>query len=115
MYFDVAGDRVFYLLDREPPEPATGSKAVQLVGKMGVLATDHITHDDITLRNVSFSYPTRPQSLALNSCSIRIQSGSLVALVGPSGCGSESHNTLALSIFLWSSMLIRNENPKSQV
>jgi ABC-type multidrug transport system fused ATPase/permease subunit len=84
-----AGDRVFYLLDREPSEPATGNKEVQLVGKMEVSATDHTTHDDITLSNVSFSYPTRPESLALNSCSIQIQSGSLVALVGHSGCGSE--------------------------
>lgn len=79
----------FHEQDREPPEPATGNKAVKLFSKAEVSSIDSNTHDNITLNNVSFSYPTRPESLALDSCSIQIQSGSLVALVGHSGCGSK--------------------------
>lgn len=80
---------MFYLLDRDPPEPATGSKEVGYISKMEPPYTDDKTHDDIIINNVTFSYPTRPESMALNSCSMKIKSGSLVALVGHSGCGSE--------------------------
>ena len=63
---------------------------VKLASKVELSRADNKTQDDITLSDVSFSYPTRPESLALNSCSLKIKSGSFVALVGHSGCGSES-------------------------
>ena len=63
---------------------------VKLASKIELSRADSKTQHDITLCNVSFSYPTRPESLALNSCSLKIKSGSFVALVGHSGCGSES-------------------------
>ncbi|KAL7520328.1 hypothetical protein ACHAWX_005054 [Stephanocyclus meneghinianus] len=82
-----AGDRVFYLLDRKPPPPATGNEEVQSLTKS---LRDPKTSDSITLSDVSFSYPTRPESLALDRFSLRIESGSLVALVGHSGCGKST-------------------------
>eukprot|EP00970_Alexandrium_tamarense_P007024 scaffold1229_cov193-Alexandrium_tamarense.AAC.26 len=82
-----AGDRVFYLLDRHPPAPGTGNESVKSLE----LATDEVTTDgDITLQDVTFAYPTRPETLALNRCSLEIKSGSIVALVGHSGCGKST-------------------------
>mmetsp|Transcript_12446 Transcript_12446/g.23015 ORF Transcript_12446/g.23015 Transcript_12446/m.23015 type:complete len:804 (+) Transcript_12446:230-2641(+) len=83
-----AGDRVFYLLDRHPPPPGTGNLLVK-----SCLETEPIavrTNRDITIDKVSFSYPTRPDTIALNEISLKIESGSFVALVGHSGCGKST-------------------------
>lgn len=41
----------------------------------------------VALENVSFHYPSRPDSQALHDVNLTIQSGETVALVGPSGAG----------------------------
>ena len=41
----------------------------------------------IKFKNVSFHYPSRPKDPALNNINLQIQSGKIVALVGPSGAG----------------------------
>lgn len=84
-----AGDRVFAILDRHPPPPATGNALVQ--SSDGVESTNEmVTGQDIVFTDVSFSYPTRKESLALNKLSVNIKSGSVVALVGHSGCGKST-------------------------
>ncbi|MED6222158.1 ATP-binding cassette, sub-B (MDR TAP), member 4 [Stylosanthes scabra] len=45
---------------------------------------------DIELREVCFSYPTRPDELIFNGFSISISSGSTAALVGQSGSGKST-------------------------
>ncbi|EJK45716.1 hypothetical protein THAOC_35654 [Thalassiosira oceanica] len=78
-----AGDRIFYLLDRKPPPPATASllvKAQEQDSSDGVRAGE-----DITLDNVSFAYPTRKHVLALDAITLNVQKGHVVALVGASG------------------------------
>mmetsp|Transcript_53521 Transcript_53521/g.113666 ORF Transcript_53521/g.113666 Transcript_53521/m.113666 type:complete len:452 (-) Transcript_53521:134-1489(-) len=82
-----AGDRVFFLLDRHPPTPGTGNSIVKSLENNHTGVT---TGEDITIDNVSFSYPTRPDTLALDRTSLQIKSGSLVALVGHSGCGKST-------------------------
>jgi ATP-binding cassette subfamily B protein len=82
-----AGDRVFFLLDRHPPPPGTGNSSVKSLETEPV---EVMTKEDITIENVSFSYPGRPDSIALNKISLKIESGSLVALVGHSGCGKST-------------------------
>lgn len=81
-----AGDRIFYLLDRQPPPPGTGNT---LVKAMCTLESEGRTYEDVSIENVSFSYPTRPDIKALDQLSLQIKSGTTVALVGHSGCGSE--------------------------
>lgn len=43
---------------------------------------------EIELDNVSFRYPSRPDTLVLRNASLKVPRGSVVALVGPSGGGA---------------------------
>jgi ATP-binding cassette, subfamily B, bacterial len=45
---------------------------------------------DIEFANVNFSYPTRPEQIALKDFSLRVKPGEVVALVGPSGAGKST-------------------------
>ncbi|XP_033097909.1 ATP-dependent translocase ABCB1-like [Anneissia japonica] len=45
---------------------------------------------NIQVKNVNFSYPTRPDVQVLNDISLEIVSGQTVALVGSSGCGKST-------------------------
>ena len=44
----------------------------------------------IEFKNVSFSYPTRPDSIILKNFSLTIEPGQHIALVGHSGCGKST-------------------------
>lgn len=46
--------------------------------------------EEIILKNISFSYPSRPEELAINNLSLSINKGECVALVGPSGAGKST-------------------------
>jgi len=48
------------------------------------------TKGDITLKNVSFKYPTRPEAVVLDNFNMTIKAGQTVALVGASGSGKSS-------------------------
>lgn len=45
---------------------------------------------ELSLRSVTFSYPTRPEIAALNDFSLDIAAGQSLALVGPSGAGKST-------------------------
>ena len=82
-----AGDKVFGLLDRSPPAPATGSRLVQ---SQGGSTAHHETALSVQLENVSFVYPTRPEHPVLKGLNLTVRPGHTVALVGPSGCGKST-------------------------
>ena len=72
-----AGDRVFFLIDRHPPPPGTGNSMVKSLESEPIesLESEPIataTSEDITFENVSFSYPTRPDTLALDKMDLQI-------------------------------------------
>ncbi|KAA3682424.1 ATP-binding cassette, subfamily B (MDR/TAP), member 1 [Paragonimus westermani] len=45
---------------------------------------------NVTFKNISFSYPTRPDIPILKDFSLNLESGKMVALVGPSGSGKST-------------------------
>jgi ATP-binding cassette subfamily B protein len=54
---------------------------------------------NISINNVSFNYPSRPNSKALDDFSIEIEPGETVALVGPSGAGKSTVFQLLLRFY----------------
>uniref|UniRef100_A0A803J3R9 Transporter 2, ATP-binding cassette, sub-family B (MDR/TAP) n=1 Tax=Xenopus tropicalis TaxID=8364 RepID=A0A803J3R9_XENTR len=70
-----AAEKVFQYLDREPQVSASGCLCPgTLQGRF-------------EFSNVTFSYPSRPEILALQNVSFTLPPGSVTALVGPSGGG----------------------------
>lgn len=72
-----AADRILQLLNTQP--------AIAPVAHGMSLPEDASGY--VTFENVSFSYPTRPDRLALEDISFTLSAGEVVALVGPSGAG----------------------------
>ncbi|MEW5305275.1 MAG: hypothetical protein WDW36_007827 [Sanguina aurantia] len=70
-----ASERVVKLLDEKPAvQISAGAVPATFSGR-------------VELKGVSFSYPTRPDAVALNNVSISLTPGQLTALVGLSGSG----------------------------
>nr|QUF59436.1 ATP-binding cassette transporter Abcb1-3 [Brachionus angularis] len=75
-----AAYEIFNIIDRKPPIDSSsdeGEKPKNLIG-------------DIEFDNVHFNYPSRPNVKILNGLSIKIKTGTTVALVGASGCGKST-------------------------
>ncbi|KAI3799799.1 hypothetical protein L1987_35102 [Smallanthus sonchifolius] len=71
---------VFEIIDRVPkiePDDASGLKPPNVYGS-------------IELKNVDFSYPTRPEILVLSNFSLKVTGGQTVAVVGVSGSGKST-------------------------
>ncbi len=81
-----AGDKVFGLLDRSPPAPATGSRSVQRT----MNPVPQNTTVSMKLENVFFAYPSRPSHSILKGLNLTVRPGQNIALVGPSGCGKST-------------------------
>jgi ATP-binding cassette subfamily B protein len=72
-----AGARIFEILDRAPAMTPGGLRPEQALGA-------------ITLEDVSFRYPARPDAPVLSHVALSLKPGEVVALVGPSGSGKST-------------------------
>jgi ATP-binding cassette subfamily B (MDR/TAP) protein 1 len=73
-----ASAEIFAVLDAKVPD-ITGFKD-----------SDVSIAEDIVFKNVSFSYPSRPDTTILDGLSVRFQAGKTTAIVGPSGSGKST-------------------------
>ncbi|KAG9354891.1 hypothetical protein JZ751_001604 [Albula glossodonta] len=73
-----AAEKVFEYIDRKPKLPQDGQEAPETLKGL------------VEFRNVSFAYPTRPDTLILKNVSFTVRPGEVTALVGPSGSGKSS-------------------------
>lgn len=80
-----ASERLSELLDAEPDIRAPATPARLPDPARGELAFEHVT----------FHYPTRPETSALNDFSLAVRSRERLALVGPSGAGKTTIFQLA--------------------
>ena len=103
-----AGDKVFELLDRVIPEPGTGHAGVNSGDDSGS------SELDIKIRQLHFTYPSRPDQKILSGLDMDIPAGKTVALVGTSGCGKSTIISLLQRFYDPSggSILINNHNLK---
>ena len=84
-----AAERISELLD-EKPEIAAPAQPLPLPSP---------PKGQIGLDRVSFAYPTRPGTLALDGVSFTVKTGETVAIVGPSGAGKTTIFALAQRFF----------------
>ena len=109
-----AADKVFELMHREPriTRPTQNTPLVQntRVGILGIEATKtrqqrlfgirpETARGEIVLDNVKMYYPARPNRCVLNGLSLKIEPGSIVALVGQSGGGKSSVMSLIQHLY----------------
>jgi ABC-type multidrug transport system fused ATPase/permease subunit len=53
----------------------------------------------ITFKNLSFAYPSRPETEVLKNINLTVEPGNLIALVGKSGAGKSTFATLLLHLY----------------
>lgn len=114
-----AADKVFELMHRKPriTPPSATSESSQQTGHNGILGIEatqtrfqrtrgmrpESARGEIEFDNVDMYYPARPKRRILNGLSLKIESGSIVALVGQSGGGKSSVMALIQHLYEQSS------------
>jgi putative ABC transport system ATP-binding protein len=83
-----AASRLFELQDRNPTMSPTKGEAVKTA------------RGPIEFKNVTFSYPTRPAVSIFKDLNFRIEQGTNVAIVAPSGAGKSTVASLLLRFYV---------------
>ncbi|KAL8247450.1 hypothetical protein R6Q59_008666 [Mikania micrantha] len=76
----VAAAKIFQIIDHKPSVDKNGESGLELESVSGL----------VELKNVNFSYPSRPDVRILNNFSLSVPSGKTIALVGSSGSGKST-------------------------
>jgi ABC-type multidrug transport system fused ATPase/permease subunit len=77
---------IFESQEEKIQEVEKGIKQVEFTGK-------------VTFKNLSFAYPSRPETEVLKNINLSIEPGNLIALVGKSGAGKSTFATLLLHLY----------------
>ncbi|XGW12862.1 hypothetical protein V3C99_013481 [Haemonchus contortus] len=80
---------IFSIIDRKPP--------IDSLSQEGRVLED--VRGRISISNVHFSYPSRPEVEVLKGVSLNVESGQHIALVGHSGCGKSTLFGLLLRFY----------------
>ncbi|XP_033474616.1 ABC-type oligopeptide transporter ABCB9 isoform X2 [Epinephelus lanceolatus] len=83
-----AAEKVFEYLDRETKHPADGTEAPDTCTGL------------VEFKDITFAYPTRPETDILKGVSFTLRPGEVTALVGPSGSGKSSCVSLLENFYL---------------
>ncbi|RSL93153.1 hypothetical protein CEP52_013398 [Fusarium oligoseptatum] len=75
-----AGGQLFALIDRQ--------SAIDPLDKSGEIPSETVGH--VELENITFAYPTRPDTTVLEDFSLKVPAGKVTALVGQSGSGKST-------------------------
>ncbi|KAF4827050.1 ABC transporter B family member 6 [Colletotrichum tropicale] len=98
-----AGSMVNYI-----PQLSVSQAAASRMIRLATLPFEKSEADDprvlstlfpINMRNLEFSYPSRPEHQVLHNISLQLDQGTYVAIVGPSGCGKSTILSLLLGIY----------------
>jgi ABC-type multidrug transport system fused ATPase/permease subunit len=73
-----AASELFITLDAEVPDMT------------GLKDPDVSVTEDIVFKDVTFAYPTRPDTVVLDKINLRFETGKTTAIVGPSGSGKST-------------------------
>jgi ABC-type multidrug transport system fused ATPase/permease subunit len=84
-----ATEELFELLDEEPEE----------IDNLPEISEKEIITGNIRIRNLSFSYPSRPEEKVLDNINLEISRNQMVAIVGPSGAGKSTITALLLGLY----------------
>lgn len=81
--------RIWEILDRQPTIPTHGGLVVPVENLRG----------EILFENVSFNYPSRVDADVLTNLTMKIEAGTIAAVVGRSGSGKSSIAALLLRLY----------------
>lgn len=76
----VAAAKIFRIIDHKPNIERNGETGLELESVTG----------QVELKNVDFSYPSRPEVRILSDFSLNVPAGKTIALVGSSGSGKST-------------------------